>query len=191
MSVKEKIQEVLNKMHEKENRLNPLTVESAEVVRDMMKSIVDANRPKVVADAKEKMEGKEICEIFQARIDALKKVNSKDCGEDTFLRAGALMAQDYLEEVKPNLTDYVDYGKMYEIEQRYIQTDWVSYSEVGYLMGGYLQDVSSGIIDEKGRIIGDLKKSKVMEVWHKKETNLPSKALSNDVNMCQNSGAEI
>ena len=99
--------------------------------------------------------------------------------------------QDYLKEVKPVLGDDISFSEMLKIERRYIQNDWVRPLEVADLIDAYLVDARDGVIDEKGNVIGDLKKSRVMAVCHKGEANLPSKALSNGVNMRQNSGAEM
>ena len=169
----------------------PRDIDALELIGEILHKTVEAKKPSVVADAKEKMEGKEICEVFQARIDALKKVNPKDCGDDTILRAGALVAQDYLTEVKPVPTDKVDYDKMADIEKRYIAPDWVHPLEVADLMSGFLADVKNGVIDEKGNIIGDLKKSKIMDVFHIKEANLPKKALTSTVNTQMMGGRDM
>ncbi|MBQ2884318.1 MAG: hypothetical protein IJE43_11190 [Alphaproteobacteria bacterium] len=152
-------------------------------ILDGLRDIVEENRPGAVAYAKERIEGKEICEIFQARIDALKKVNPKEFSDDTFLKVAAIIAQDYLKEENPLPTDKVDYKKMFEIEQRYTEPDWIQPLEVADLMSGYLNDIKKGVIDEKGNIIGNLKDSSVMDVWRGKSANLPKKALSKTTNM--------
>lgn len=132
-----------------------------------------------------------VWEIFKIRIDALQNINhsmfvdnqnpptslgfGKDGPKDALIKS-SLVAQAYITTKNPKITDSFDHGYAEKLVNHNIDAAVNPYL-IHDLVNAYLTDKQNGIINEKGELIGDLKKSQVMQVPHNNKKNgIPAKA---------------
>ncbi len=120
-------------------------------------------------------------EIFKIRVEALQNINpkmfvdnqkpvsflsnlEKDGPKDALIKA-SLVAQAYITTKKPQLSDKFDHAYSEALVDRNIHAD-INRFLIPSLVNAYLQDKQNGIIDENGKLTGNLKKSKIMQIPH-------------------------
>lgn len=139
---------------------------------DLFSSLMDKLYQKRKGELEETLklhrpEVEKLPEILKLRIEALREL---DPSNDAALELSSLVANELLEKL-PGKTEKIDKDLYKDTHKKYgiYAGDDVNPMLACELFFAYKKDQEKGVIDSKGRIIGDAAQSQVMGVFHNSE----------------------